>query len=365
MRKVFEVELTARNERYTNLILPATPYTILDALEKLQLEDGEIPEWIIPEIFECRNIVPFLHCGGSLQELNALCQRLAQLNEQEVAVVEGLARMEHDGDARPVPLPRLIDMAYSTDRCHLVENVVIDHTLGRFCAENGFIPEAEHLSDKAFELLDFDKIGQKFRQNEGGVFTRSGYVQKHGDIRQVYSTLDLTPKQPDYAALVETASGRKIQLPLPLGEAAGNEPVVCLDCAAPALTGLSGTLDTWDMLAHRLTSLTVNGELTKYKAVLDAVRCDELGRALNLVDELDQYTFSPELYVPDEAAIAHLKGLLPEQEARCLLPHVNLWKYGQAMIQETGSQLTGYGLIQRNGNEQEQQPAQVGMEGMQ
>ncbi len=349
----------------TELTLPATPYAMLDALEKLQMEDGEKPKWEILQLYDCNNIVPFLDHGGSVQELSALCQQLALLNERELAVVEGLAKMECMDSASRVPLPRLIDIAYSTDRCHLVEEATNDYTLGRFAAGNGFVPEADDLTDEAFELLDFARIGREFRQNEGGVFTHGGYVQKHDELRQVYGALDLTPKTPDYAVLVETSSGCQIKLPLPLGEAVADGPVQCIDCAAPSLIGLTGTIGAWDMLAHRLTYLTVDGELTKYKAVLDTVRCDDLGRALTLTDELNQYTFSPELCGPDEAAFVHLEQILPEQEAKRLLPHVNLWKYGQVMIQEMGGTITGYGLIQPNGGEQEHQPAQGGMEGLQ
>ena len=288
MRKILKVALFNEERAYTELDLPASPYTVLDALEKLRLDEGAPHHWGIADKLQIGRLAKYLDQDGSFFELNALCQQLAVLNEEELAVVEGLARMEHDGDAKPVPLPRLIDMAYSTDCCHLVEKVVNDHTLGRFCAAIGFVPEVGDLSDKAFELLDFAKIGQKFRQDEGGVFTSQGYVQKHDELRQVYGTLDLTPKRPDYAILVETSSGCQIKLPLPMGEAVADGPVQCVDCAAPSLIGLSGTIGTWDMLAHRLTYLTVDGELTKYKAVLNAVRCDELGRALTLADKLDE-----------------------------------------------------------------------------
>ena len=346
------------------LTLPAAPYAVLDALEKLQMEDGEKPRWEILQIYDCNSIVPFLDHGGPVQELNALCQRLAQLNEQEVAVVEGLAGIECSDYAapHPIPLPRLINMAYSTGCCHFVEGVVTDAQLGRFAAENGFVPEADDLPDEAFRLLDFERIGREFRQSEGGVFTRGGYVQKYRELRQMYETLDFAPKSPDYAVLVQTADGARIKLPLPLGEAVVDEPVQCLDCAAPALTGLTGMLGTWDVLAQRLARLTVDGELTKYKAVLDTVRCDDPGHALALADGLEQYAFSPDVCGPEEAAFAHLEQLLPEQEVRRLLPHVDLWKYGQAVIQGMGGTITGYGLIQPNGCEQEQQPAQGGME---
>ena len=303
MHKVFDVELSSENGS-TELALPAAPYAMLDALEKLRLADGEAPRWEILRINTANGITPYLdHESGSLFELNALCQQLTLLDEGQLAIVEGLAAMGYEKGSRPIPMPQLIDMAYSTDRCHLVEEATDDYTLGRFCAENSFAPEADDLSDEAFELLDFAKIGREFRQNEGGVFTHGGYVQKHDELRQVCDTLNLVPQKPDYAILVETASGCEVKLPVPLGEPLGDEPVLCVDCAAPALTGLSGTIATLDMLAHRLTYLTVDGEMPKYKALLEATGCDDIRWALALADGLDQYTFSPNLLEPEDAAM--------------------------------------------------------------
>lgn len=303
MHKVFDVELSSENGS-TELALPAAPYAMLDALEKLRLADGEAPRWEILRINTANGITPYLdHESGSLFELNALCQQLTLLDEGQLAIVEGLAAMGYEKGSRPIPMPQLIDMAYSTDRCHLVEEATDDYTLGRFCAENSFAPEADDLSDEAFELLDFAKIGREFRQNEGGVFTHGGYVQKHDELRQVCDTLNLVPQKPDYAILVETASGCEVKLPVPLGEPLGDEPVLCVDCAAPALTGLSGSMSTLDMLAHRLTYLTVDGEMPKYKALLEATGCDDIRRALALADGLNQYSFSPNLLEPEDAAM--------------------------------------------------------------
>lgn len=303
MHKVFDVELSSEHGS-TELTLPAAPYAMLDALQKLRLADGEAPRWEILRINTANGITPYLdHENSSLFELNALCQQLALLDEGQLAIVEGLAAMGYEKGSRPIPMPQLIDMAYSTDCCHLVEEATNDYTLGRFCAENGFVPEADDLSDEAFELLDFAKIGREFRQNEGGVFTHGGYVQKHDELRQVCDTLNLVPQKPDYAILVETASGCEVKLPVPLGEPLGDEPVLCVDCAAPALTGLSGTIATLDMLAHRLTYLTVDGEMPKYKALLEATGCDDIRWALALADGLDQYTFSPNLLEPEDAAM--------------------------------------------------------------
>ena len=347
MRKVFDVELGAQSSYCTELTLPATPWSMQDALEKLALKEGEVPRWEILRTHSCDKLYPYLDQVGTLFELNTLCQQLSLLDEQQTAIVEGLIKAEFNQETRPVPLPQIIDMAYSTDRCHLLDDITTDAQLGRFCAENSFVPEADDLSDEEFELLDFTRIGLEFRQNEGGVFTSGGYVQKHDELRQVSKDMDFTPVKPDYAILVQTASGCEVKLPLPLGEAVADEPVLCVDCAAPALTGLSGTMRTMDQLAHQLTYLTVNGGLPKYKAVLDATGCDEVNWALDLADQLDQYSLSPELREMDEVAGARLDQLLPDDVFKALLPHVQLYAFGKALVQAQGSELTEYGLIER------------------
>ena len=346
MRKVFEVEL-ASESGCTELTLPATPYAMLDALEKLWLANGEKPEWELLRTHEAGRAFRHLdQRNGSLAELNAVAQRLAQLDKSGLTIFEGLAAMEHKPLDQPFALSRLIDLAYSTDCCHLVEGVVTDAQLGRFCAENGFVPEADDLSDAAFALLDFERIGKQFRETEGGIFTKGGYVQRHDELKQVYQALDLTLKKPDYAILAELPDGSRVELPTPLGKTVVEEPARCVDCAAPALNGLTAMRSTLDLLAFRLAELEVDGELAKYKAVLAATGCDDIAQALTLADGLDQYAFDPEPREPDEVASGHLKNLLPEEELTALLPNVVLYRYGQALMEQSGGKLTRYGYVQ-------------------
>lgn len=363
MREIFEVELASENG-CTELALPATPYALLDALEKLDLAEGERPRWEIIQTPACHHLYPYLDPNGSLPELNALTQRLAQLDETGHAIVEGLVKAAHDqGRERPVPISRVIDMAYSTDRCHHVEEATNDYTLGRFCAENGFAPEADDLSDEAYELLDFAKIGREFRQNEGGVFTSGGYVQKHDELRQVYETLDLKPKKPDYTILAETYGGDEIRLPYPPHDSMGTEPVRCVDCAAPSLIGVSGGLERMNLLARWLSGMETAGTLPKYKAVLAATGCDDLDRALQLANDLEQYMLDPKCRTPEEVAESAIHFAVPQREIALLRPSVNLYQYGQDIIRAGGGQLTGYGLIERVDGQPVQRTGQEPMRG--
>ena len=199
MREVFEVEAASENG-CTQLTLPAAPYAMLDALERLRLEPGETPRWELLKSYDAWHIYQYMDQeDGSLADLNALAQRLALLKDQEFAIIEGLAAMEPGPLGQSIPLSRLIDMAYSTDCCHLVEGVVTDAQLGRFCAENGFAPEVENLPDAAFELLDFGKIGRQFREIEGGVELRSrfwiGYGLVNGQVVKLLPDGVQVPKE--------------------------------------------------------------------------------------------------------------------------------------------------------------------------
>ena len=45
-----------------------------------------------------------------------------------------------------------------------------DAQLGRFYAENDFVPELDGVSNEVFEMLDFAGIGRMMRCSENGVF---------------------------------------------------------------------------------------------------------------------------------------------------------------------------------------------------
>ena len=101
------------------------------------------------------------------------------------------------------------------------------------------------------------------------------------------------------------------------------------------------------MLAHRLAELEVDGELPKYKALVEATGCDDICQALSLADELDQYMLNQKCRTPEEVAESAINFTVPQREIPALLPHVDLYQYGQALIQAGGGELTDYGLIER------------------
>ena len=94
MDKVFTVELASGKKRYCELELPASPYELLDALEKLQMKPGETPRWEIIQHTSFQFLHVHLNGECDLYQLNALATRLGQMSSSDRIAFEGLFNQE-------------------------------------------------------------------------------------------------------------------------------------------------------------------------------------------------------------------------------------------------------------------------------
>lgn len=123
----------------------------------------------------------------SLNELNDLAALLSALDEVQEVAFEGLFSIEVqrkvNANGGVITLQDLRDLAVSakTD-CYHVVDAADDAQLGRFYAENEFIPELDGVSNEVFEMLDFAGIGRMMRCSENGVFVNSLYVLRDGEL---------------------------------------------------------------------------------------------------------------------------------------------------------------------------------------
>lgn len=279
--------------------------------------------------------------------------------------------MEAAKDYGPIPLSLLLDLAYSTDCCHVV-NATTDEQLGRFYAENDFIPALEKVPDSIFEYLDFDMLGRKSRFEEGGVFVSHGYVIQHEDLKQVHDSLDVVLKPPSYAIRLLVTKGSdqqepKVTLELPatqsqlcrvleaLGESASWDQVAFWteDSAIPDLLENLECNDIQDLnqLAEAIKCLERYGQLTKLKAVILATDCHEAVAAACIAENLDDYLLQPDQRSPKEVALQKLHTILDEQTLSMLQEHVNLNAYGRDILNHANAVLTPYGLVAREDGE--------------
>ena len=163
-KKIFEVYLAKEdvpnNEAYAKLDLPASPWEVWDAMEKVRLQTDDILYMEVEDYYAFEYLSP--HLDGldiSLNELNDLAAQLAALDEVQGIAFDGFLRMEVqnkvDTNGGVITMQDIRDLAVSakTD-CYHVVDAADDAQLGRFYAENEFVPELDGVSDAVFKMLD-------------------------------------------------------------------------------------------------------------------------------------------------------------------------------------------------------------------
>ena len=383
MNKVFTVSLcNPDKDTYVTLELPADPYTVLDAWERLRLAPDTRVEWEMEDYGEFPVLFPGLQSGEGFPALNALAERLTSLDSRQRTAFEGLVKLQ---DGRPMEPDALITLSEQAKHCQVAPEATDDASLGRVYAANGSIPEVKDVPDKVFELLDFQLLGRRIRQSEGGVFTRQGYVVPDGNWKPTEGQeLRIAPEAPTGFFRLELRLGEeRAELTLPAGQELVEvrdqmEAVGISNCAVtafhsrvpqfPAAWATPERLDTLNCLALRLTVLEDREplKLVKYKAVLETSPPTSLEDAMALTERLDAYNLNWAAASPEDVARGELRRSMGEENADLLCRYLNLYGYGETLIQQYGGELTDYGLLTRADGQPVQKPLppQPGLNGM-
>jgi len=364
------------SKAYAGLFLPATPYELQDAIERARLDDGAEP---YIEVLDCTQfpfLEPYLEDARDIRLLNALAEKLASLEDWQLSAFEGLMLMEEQ-KKEDFGLPRIYDLASSAkaDACQVLFNVKTDAELGDFYAFNGFLPELNDLPENVYKLLDMKQIGENMRTGEGGVFLRyaSGYVTQVGDMVEEFKDLDLTPRTPDYTVLLEVGvpdRGDTVMLELPISraeleavpdrfEARGWCDLTwrCADCRIPSLCDAVSTSDNIvfiNLAAKQLAELS-DEQARCCKALMEATQANGLENAVDLMEHIEEYVFTPQFDSPEAVARSELIVSLGEAEADLAIPFVDLQGYGQKLMEAHNQAMTAYGMVER----EDKQPIQT------
>lgn len=373
MDKAFTVSLcNPDKDTYVTLELPADPYAVLDAWERLRLAPDTRVEWEMEDYGEFPVLFPGLQSGEGFPALNALAERLTSLDSRQRTAFEGLVKLQ---DGRPMEPDALITLSEQAKHCQVAPEATDDASLGRVYAANGSIPEVKDVPDKVFELLDFQLLGRRVRQSEGGIFTRQGYVVPDGNWKPAEGQEPRSaPEAPTSFFRLELQLGEeRAELTLPAGQelvevrdqmdAVGisNCTVTAFHSRVPQLPAAWATpeqLDTLNCLAIRLTVLEDREplKLIKYKAVLEASPPTSLEDAMALTERLDAYNLNWAAASPEDVARGELRRSMGEENADLLCRYLNLYGYGEALIQRYGGELTDYGLLTRVDGQPVQNP---------
>ena len=377
-KKIFEVYLAKEgvpnNEAYAKLDLPASPWELWDAMEKVRLKDGEALYMEIDDYYAFEYLAPHLEeLDISLNELNDLAALLAALDEVQEAAFEGLFSMDVqkkvNANGGVITLQDLRDLAISakTD-CYHVVDAADDAQLGRFYAENDFIPELDGVSDAVFKMLDFAGIGRMMRHGENGVFVGNLYVLQDGELTTAPPVQKTLPEKPGYLFRLtlglhpDIGDVRTVTLDLPAAEAElldaqeqlgveGWEGVTVIDYDgiipyAAEFTDLPMELEELNAFTKAARDIP-RSEVPKLKALLEQFEVQDIETAMLLTEHLADYILTPGISSPQEAALDQLCFIMDREEAVRLIPYVNLFNYGETVIHADNAALTSYGLLHR------------------
>lgn len=389
MKKTITVEMAAggylADEKfYTELALPAQSYEIQDALQKLRITSNRdaSPRMevccceILPELTDVRLDSP------SIQEINFLAQRLAQISDSEAIALRGVwKRLEKAGYLEePVTAMELINMTYGLDTVMIAANVSNDYELGEFVLNGDLDDDLIRLSDKMVELLDMEAVGRWYRINQAGEFVGSHYVVAgEYQLQQIYDGIHLPAQEqekpfvfrlqvaesPVDDSMENLSTADWISLPIDRDEAdriALKHNERCIeDCyyygfesAIPQITAHH----YGDMLSFvRLNRLALEiaqmkpSDQVKLKAVLEHEKPGTLETVQEVVDHLGEYQLDSRIGDADSYFKEYLLRHLDTRFDARWLDGLAVCTEGTNLMQRQGAAETDYGIVSARGGQ--------------
>ena len=372
MRKVCEVYLVSSassDERGVELTFPVSRYEMMDAFEQIHTKSPGDVYWQVDEFYCFDYLAPHLDESMSIFEFNSLTEQLSKLDSYQETALEGLLQMQVNKHMQEnsgiITVPELMMLAHNVDHCHVLADVHTDTELGKFCADNDFLPELTALPDSVYALLDYAKIGKQMRESEAGVFTPHGYVVRTEELqplpdfepqREIFYMIRLTlmnhENEQKTAVLDLPATEERlleVQKELDAPEWYDAQFTGC-DTIAPQLNTL--LTDVEDLprineLAQALQELKANGQLTKIKAVIGATQCETLDDVFDRIEKLPQYCFETKIRDSDALVRDELEFVLGGKDADLIYKHLNREAYAEDVLKQYGAEITPYGMVNR------------------
>ena len=389
MKKTITVEMAAggylADERfYAELALPAQGYEIQDALQKLRITSNRDANprmevcccEILPELTDVRLDSP------SIQEMNFLAQRLAQISDSEAIALRGVwKRLEKAGYLEePVTARELINMTYGLDTVMIASNVSNDYELGEFVLNGDLDDDLIHLSERIVELLELDAVGRWYRINQTGEFVGSHYVVAgEYQLQQVYDGIHLPAQEqekpfvfrlhvaesPVDDSMENLSTAEWISLPIDRDEAdriALKHNERCIeDCyyygfesAVPQITAQHyGDMLSFVRLNRLATEIALMkpSEQVKLKAVLEYEKPGTLEAVQEVVDHLGEYQLDNRIGDADSYFKEYLLRHLDTRFDARWLDGLAVCTEGTNLMQRLGAAETDYGIVSARGGQ--------------
>lgn len=380
-KKIFGVYLAKQDapdsEANVRLKLPASLWELHDAMDKVQLQENEELYLEVDDYYDFEYLVPHLDGSDiSLNELNDLARQLAALDEVQGIAFEGLLSMEVQKKISTnggiITLQDLRNLAASakTDCYHIVD-AADDAALGRFYAENDFIPELDDVSDSVFKMLDFAGIGRMIRQGENGVFVGGCYVLRDGEMTAAPPCSRELPEKPRYLFRLtlglhpDLEDGRTVTLTLPASaeELKKAQKQLCVDDwkdvivlnydgiipQATEFADLPAELEAFNHFAEVVEAMpSPEKQIPKLKAVLSAGQCSSVDQAILLAERLEHFNLDAKIKNYADLVYDELENVIGGRQAEELRQCLDIEKYGRILQQGYNAEFTEYGMVTRD-----------------
>lgn len=380
-KKIFGVYLAKLDapdsEAHARLELPASPWELHDAMDKVQLQENEDLYLEVDDYYDFEFLAPHLDGSDiSLNELNDLAEQLVTLDEVQGIAFEGLLSMEVQKNVNTnggiITLQDLRNLAASakTDCYHIVD-AADDAALGRFYAENDFIPELDGVPDSVFKMLDFTGIGRMMHQGENGVFVRDCYVLRDGKMTAAPPCSRELPKKPEYLFRLtlglhpDLDDDQTVTLTLPASAeelkkaqrqlgAEDWEGVIVLDYdgiipQAMEFADLPAELEAFNHFAEVVEAMpSLEKQLPKLKAALSVSQCSSVNQAITLAERLEHFNLDAKIKNYADLVYDELENVIGDRQAEELRQCLDIEKYGRILQQGYNAEFTEYGMVTRD-----------------
>ncbi len=379
-KKIFGIYLAKQDapdsEAHARLELPTSPWALHDAMDKVQLHENEELYLEVEDYYAFEYLAPHLDGSDiSLNELNDLAGQLAALDEVQGIAFEGLLSIEVQKMSTNngiITLQNLQDLAVSakTDCYHIVD-AADDAALGRFYAENDFIPELDGVSDSVFKMLDFAGIGRMMRQGENGVFIGGCYVLRDGEMTAAPPCSRELPKKPNYLFRFtlgphhDLEDNQAVMLTLPASAeelkkaqkqlgADSWEGVTVLDYdgvipQAAEFADLPAELEVFNHFAEVVEAMPSHEkQLPKLNAVLSANQCSSIDQAISIAERLEHFNLDAKIKNYADLVYDELENVIGGRQAEELRQCLDIEKYGRILQQGYNAEFTEYGMVTRD-----------------
>ena len=366
-----EAYFLERSYQGAKLRLPAEPAFLKDAKMRAFIHENEpyqielLGEWpsFLTSVLEKAKAV-------TLEEVNVLACLVAHMDSIQLETYEAAIQMrqEKNTDA-PVGIKDLLNLCYNLKCFEFRPGIINDRMLGEFCLEEDRLDWIHIFEVDVRKLLDPQRVGMDQRKEEMGIFTSKGYVFENAlSYQDIYDGIHL----PDIDGVAggifslrlvgsqyPEEQGTWLELPTTdlgfqwvlnrLNERTFDDCIIAESIST--VQGLSvkqtDDIETLNELARRIQEFTDDRTLCKFEAALELEQCDSLEQALHIAENLDCYSYDPQMY----SMASYARYLFRELEINIDDPAFATFDfqgYGERQLGLLESVQTTYGMITRN-----------------